>query len=820
MSDLQPGNDHELVTAIPTDFGELFTRASGHSPYDYQRALVQAGESVKVLEVPTGSGKTLAVLCEWLHRRLVRGLGPRRLVYALPMRSLVEQTFDVALAVRERLGLDDEELPIHVLMGGESSREWAERPESNQILIGTIDMLLSRAMNRGYAESRYAWPVSFGLLNADTRWVFDEVQLMGPARGTSAQLAGLREKLGTVKGCETLWVSATIDEASLRTVDHPELGSPLRLSATDRQAEALGSRLSAAKQLERIDLSGSTGTQAPKRIAAELADRHEPATRTLCVLNTVRDAQAVFRELHKRQRDQNGAPHLVLLHSRYRPPERRAHFEMAQLDPPSSGTIVVATQVVEAGVDMSSRLLATQTAPFSSIVQRLGRCNRAGEYPQATALWLDSGAFPTTGTGAKKAAPYRPEDLNATRDALRGLEGSSLSPAALEEFDAPDEHREEYAILRRRDLIDLFDTAPDLSGLDIDIGPFIRAGDEKSVSVFFREMDGDQLRRNRGDHPAEARRPDEVSAPRRDELVAVPVYDLKDREGWRFDPLEDEWVPIRGQHLHPGMTVMLAASQGGYDELGWNPGAKQPVEPIPPDDGALAPDALADDYGSQAAEWTQLLDHLVVAQQEARGLLEALELSDEADPSYAVVLAAAVHDVGKAHPVFQETLRRAATDEEKARLDGQLLAKSPHRGRHARRPFRHELASTLAVRDAQPGLLSDDERLDLVAYLVCAHHGKVRTAIRPSPTEVRPKDIAESEGPYALGILDGEHLPAVETPLGTLPATVLDLSCMAMGAPRSWSAAVVALRDDPAMGPFRLAFLEALVRVADWRASA
>ena len=44
-------------------------------------------------------------------------------------------------------------------------------------------MLLSRALNRGYAASRARWPVQFGLVNNDCCWVLDEVQLMGPGFG-------------------------------------------------------------------------------------------------------------------------------------------------------------------------------------------------------------------------------------------------------------------------------------------------------------------------------------------------------------------------------------------------------------------------------------------------------------------------------------------------------------------------------------------------------------------------------------------------------------------------------------------------------------
>lgn len=52
--------------------------------------------------------------------------------------------------------------------------------------------------------------------------------------------------------------------------------------------------------------------------------------------------------------------------------------------------IVIATQAVEAGVDVSARLLITELAPWSSLVQRIGRCNRKGEMSdKAEVVWID-----------------------------------------------------------------------------------------------------------------------------------------------------------------------------------------------------------------------------------------------------------------------------------------------------------------------------------------------------------------------------------------------------------------------------------------------
>jgi len=113
------------------------------------------------------------------------------------MRTLVEQTSE---EIREWLGklgsanlLRGRAPQVVVLMGGEEidceDRKWDIDPAAETILIGTQDMLLSRALNRGYGMSRFRWPVHYALLNNDCLWVFDEVQLMGAGLPTTSQLA-------------------------------------------------------------------------------------------------------------------------------------------------------------------------------------------------------------------------------------------------------------------------------------------------------------------------------------------------------------------------------------------------------------------------------------------------------------------------------------------------------------------------------------------------------------------------------------------------------------------------------------------------------
>ncbi len=137
-------------------FADLVKRATTFEPYPYQRRLAEEGLP-DLLEVPTGCGKTAAVILPWLYRRRyhsdsdIRRGTPRWLVVALPMRVLVEQTWNEAHSWLDRLGLADK-VGLYRVMGGEGrvASSWRLTPDQDAIFIGTIDMLLSRALNRGY----------------------------------------------------------------------------------------------------------------------------------------------------------------------------------------------------------------------------------------------------------------------------------------------------------------------------------------------------------------------------------------------------------------------------------------------------------------------------------------------------------------------------------------------------------------------------------------------------------------------------------------------------------------------------------------------
>jgi len=858
-------------------FREFFEHATGieQGPYPYQEKLAAAPIESRLIHIPTGCGKTAAVILAWLWRRrpkMDRNNTPRRLVYCLPMRVLVEQTRDNAKTWLKNLDLQNK-VGVHVLMGGEEADDWDLYPERDAILVGTQDMLLSRALNRGYGMSRYKWPVHFGLLNNDCLWVCDEVQLMGSGLHTTAQLQAFKEGeiFGTFGPAATWWMSATMERSWFNTVDFKCRADKLpltRLEDADFDDPDIAVKYNAPKPIvEMRELS-----------ADEISKLHAPGTLTLLVVNTVGRAQALYDKLLHAN-----SPEPLLAHSRVRPCDRErltrrlilADRVLRGNSPQGvcnddkdwvdqvrkTGLIVVATQVVESGLDISAQNLVTEIAPWESLVQRFGRCNRFGKQ-SATIRWVD--------LGKEHALPYEEWELEDSRKRLTKPRLSNARIADLEKLGPPQGRPIIYAI-RQHDLHGLFSTEQDLAGGFTDVSRFVRDSEtEVEVYLFWRDFEG----RPNADTPA----------PHRDELCHVPSWELRQLLGkvglaWEWDGESSEWVRTRASDVRPGMTLLLSRAQGGYsDDVGWTgrPVDKPSVHRATGD----PPESLGSDPGSQT-DWLPLADHLRDAEAEARALAGELGLADL--PTNAAVTAARWHDVGKLHVRWQgavrcfvQQLRDKARDFLAAEDDGAeaafvqdflnridavsagdgIWAKFPdlreairksglpsgssERVRKAlhvqfRPGLRHEAASALAA--WQQWLEKADPWTALAVYLAAAHHGKVRTVLR-SRTEA---------GGDVFGISRRETLPLFPGWLAT--DFQLDLTPRVFGAGGRWDqdynaftvespswVSVVAellgpeLADSPVsnvlgkdepkgFGPFRLAFLEALVAMADVRAS-
>lgn len=782
-------------------FEQMFEKATGYAPHLYQVRLAHSHPIPSIWNLPTGSGKTATAVLNWVWRtQYAENIGSegtsKRLVYCLPMRSLVEQTKKAVDIWLKNLGLSSH-IQVHLLMGGESSSDWTSYPEKPAILIGTQDMLLSRALNRGYGSSRAKWPMEFGLLNNDSFWVMDEVQLMGPGLETSAQLAGMRNRFSK-KPRQTVWMSATVDPDWIATVDFP--GPITRFALTESETpdhSTLKQVVTAKKSASAFPASGEAKAIAPEVIAQhQKLQELERSILTLVVVNTVKRAQELFAQIEKTFKKQSDVPEIMLIHSRFRQADRKALSEQLNSPVPQRGRIVFATQVIEAGIDISANLLISELAPWSSLVQRLGRLNRRGELADGRFFWID--------LAENEAKPYEYSEIAQSREILATI-AQGNSQVGIEHLPNVALKHEDCSILRQRDLMELFDTTPDLAGQDIDISSYIRDGDDRDVQVYWRHVAED------------ASDPGEESSPLREELCTVPVSSLKKCaskiRAWTQGFLDGEWKTLEKTTAIPGQIWLIAADSGRYTtQIGWDETSDVTVGVFSTANSVVETSTADDPYSMTENDWQSIAQHT----DNVCSVLETIlsELSLSADDADHLRLSARYHDLGKAHFAFQEKLKKEILASAPAMLTGQHLAKAPKSAwarTGPRRYFRHELASALAC--LQWNLPN------LVTYLVGAHHGKVRQSIRSLPNESEPKD----ERLFARGVHDGDLLPEVDLGGGikTSPIT-LSLEPMRIGVSPagnpSWVDRALDLRDTH--GVFHLGYLEAILRAADHRASA
>jgi len=815
---------------MPEDFKTFFSTACGSNrqPYDYQSRLADLSCESRLISVPTGLGKTAAVILSWIYNRvhLKKSDWPRRLVYCLPMRTLVEQTAGEAKnwvkALHDAKLIEGKPPKVQILMGGEDTEDWDLYPEEDAILIGTQDMLLSRALNRGYGMSRYRWPMHFGLLNSDALWIYDEVQLMGAGLPTTAQLTAFHARFGCAKPTHSWWMSATSDLDWLRTVDFDPATLPeaIKLESPDLNAEPVKKIRGAQKTVSRC---GKTSKDA-KALATEILDTIKDSDGlTLAVVNTVKLARSLYSEISKLRKDAPEDELPILLHSQFRPEDRARQLKKVT-DAEGKRRLVISTQIIEAGVDLSAATLFTEIAPWSSLVQRFGRCNRRGTESDARIFLITP----------EKSLPYTDEQLDAANVEIDKLlaSGANASPALLSVVRIPAVDRPPARhVIRRRDFIDLFDTTPDLAGQDIDIDRWVREIEDRSVQLFWRTWDG-----AKGARPPAT----DFPQPHRRELCPAPIVAVKEwlkkkkLTPWRWDYLESEWAKVQKDmgdfSIVPGQIYLLASEAGGYSpEMGFDTSIASSVAPLPT--AASGTDDGNEQDPVSGGNWQSIAQHT----DDVCGELQAI-LKETAVVCAALPIAARWHDLGKAHEAFQAKIKlnHRLTPDGRAHTP---IAKAPdgtwkhYRERDTenetlqrRRHFRHELASALAVLQPTVGGIPEELR-NLVAWLIAAHHGKVRLSIRSMPDEFVPP----GDKRFARGVWDGDLLPAV--PLGgdiLSSAFTLSLEPMELGLciekpfenQPSWAERMLALRDAPEIGPLRLAFWETLLRAADERASA
>jgi CRISPR-associated endonuclease/helicase Cas3 len=366
----------------------LATALGVEAPFPWQLALLRhflAGDIPTALDIPTGLGKT-AVMAIWMAAKAAGAPLPRRLVYVVDRRAVVDQATKVAENLRAQIEQDQElkkslklrgSLPISTLRGKfADNREWLADPSSPAIILGTVDMVGSRLLFEGYGVSRKMRPFHAGLLGNDTLLIIDESHLVPPFAKLIESIANDRSLSGSElvpsTGLRGLPLSATgplRSEALTLTSDdlaHPEVARRLKAEK----------RLVVRNDVERQDL--------PTRLAEEaLALVGSAAQRCIVFCNSRDDAQRVESTI----RSKRGAScETQLFVGGRRIYERQEAADWLEARGFLAGsdiqvtrpTFLIATSAGEVGVDLDAHHMVSDLVSWERMVQRLGRVNRRG----------------------------------------------------------------------------------------------------------------------------------------------------------------------------------------------------------------------------------------------------------------------------------------------------------------------------------------------------------------------------------------------------------------------------------------------------------
>lgn len=313
------------------------------------------------LTVPTGGGKTLSSVL-WAIKHAVKN-NLNRIIIAIPYTSIITQTASV---LRNIFG-EENVLEHH---SNVDSSKMIDKELANRLKLATEnwDYPIIVTTNVQFFESLFSnKPSDCRKLHniAKSVLLFDEVQTLPIA--FLQPIVDTFDTLKRVFGNSILFTTASQPVLSGKIMGTNPFVSFEGLSEIH---EIIPRGANLHDRLRRVEIRFDEERKNYDEIAEQIAKYK----RVLCIVNTRNDAKEIFTRL-----PQEG----ICLHlSRMMCPdhvrETIAKVKTALNDPDNSVIRVVATQLIEAGVDIDFPVVFRQEAGLDSVLQAAGRCNREG----------------------------------------------------------------------------------------------------------------------------------------------------------------------------------------------------------------------------------------------------------------------------------------------------------------------------------------------------------------------------------------------------------------------------------------------------------
>lgn len=332
------------------------------------------------LFLPTGGGKTLSSMAWALETALKHEA--KRIIYVIPYTSIITQTAGI---FREIFG-EENVLEHHSdisFSGGESSQE-AERYERTRLLAETWEAPIIVTTNVQFFESLFSHKVSRSRKVhsiANSVVVFDEVQMF-PTEFLHPMLR-LIEDLRCIFHTQLLFCSAT-----LPPFDKDHSSSFKKVNDFHQLSEDIQPIIPEDPELFKVFDRVIYHLEEKVYVTKELAQELSQLNSALCIVNSRRDASRLYHALLEEGKEAQNVIHLSRNMCSAHLKDRIA--EVRQRLKAKIPTIVISTQLIEAGVDIDLPIVYRAMSGLDSIVQAGGRCNREGKRPTPGEVYVFS----------------------------------------------------------------------------------------------------------------------------------------------------------------------------------------------------------------------------------------------------------------------------------------------------------------------------------------------------------------------------------------------------------------------------------------------
>lgn len=426
-------------------FESFFKNILGNVPFLWQKRLLEwlnngeIGDAPVQCNIPTGLGKT-AIIPIWLWAYLTqdeRSNIPRRLVYVVDRRTIVDQATDEAVNLLQKWDvLKQSEFghlllkkPVVSTLRGQyaDNHFWLKDPTQPAIIVGTIDMIGSRLLFSGYGNlGKYSRSLQAGLLGQDTLFVVDEAHLCPAFVETLIAVQKQIQRYPSFKPFRVILLSATQTATRKELSIHSKVFSLLPKELDELE---VAKRVTAKKNLRFICCKPEQIKEEQafaNKMADEAVSLAQNANAVVVFVNTVRMAEIVFESLNKSksipeeqisvltgekrgyERDnwiKSGIP--ALFQKEHTMPDRRSL---------SHPIFMIATAAGEVGINFDADHAVCDLVSLERMIQRLGRVNRFGYADSQIRVVLDSQGMEALNQANEWLSGIGDEIINITGD--------------------------------------------------------------------------------------------------------------------------------------------------------------------------------------------------------------------------------------------------------------------------------------------------------------------------------------------------------------------------------------------------------------------